>query len=287
MQVYNRVMLSENVATLVPPTLILAAALLTMSALDAVRSQALIRCGIRLGARLSGRVFEALVVRSAKQGFSESAEQFRQLDNFRTFTTGPGIHFAFDLPWIPIYLLLLFLIHPILGAVATIFAASIIMGRGLAPVERAVATWKQLNDARQGYREVSKLLAEVPPSARHTVVPKNQNSLVAEELGSSIPSRRAPILWDDATDEFRTAMERVREACLDIVDACTYAPVDSAGIGMRRLVDELCEGRLDFTDIVVRDFCRANGVHLMTDDADYRGSGLTLISADRRLVNAS
>lgn len=89
------------------------------------------------------------------------------------------------------------------------------------------------------------------------------------------------------TAEFRTAMELIREACLNIVDACLYAPVGDNEIGMRRLVDEICEGRLDFTDIVIRDFCRANGVYLMTDDADYRNSGVALISANRRLAGAS
>src|SRR3954469_21689074 len=60
MQVYNRVLVSENVPTLVLLTVILAAALLTMAWLDAVRAQILIRCGIRLDMTLASRVFEAL-----------------------------------------------------------------------------------------------------------------------------------------------------------------------------------------------------------------------------------
>src|SRR6058998_1895914 len=100
MQVYNRVLLNENVSTLVLLTLILAIALLTMAALDAVRSCILIRCGIRLDMELSTRVFEALVVRSAQRGESRGAQQLRNLDQFRTFVTGPGVYFAFDLPWI-------------------------------------------------------------------------------------------------------------------------------------------------------------------------------------------
>ena len=49
----------------------------------------------------------------------------RQLDQFRSFITGPGIYFAFDLPWIPLYLLLLFLIHPLLGTLATVGAIAL------------------------------------------------------------------------------------------------------------------------------------------------------------------
>src|SRR6266704_1679116 len=122
MQVYNRVLLNENVSTLVLLTLILAIALLTMAALDAARSCVLIRCGIRLDRQLAARVFEAVVVRSAQRGASRGAQQLRNLDQFRTFGTGRGLYFAFDLPWIPIYLLLLFFIHPLLGTVASIAA---------------------------------------------------------------------------------------------------------------------------------------------------------------------
>src|SRR5947208_7397783 len=131
MQVYNRVLLNENTSTLILLTLILAIALLTMAGLDAVRAWILIRCGIRLDMELSRRVFEALVVRSAERGASRGAQQLRNLDQFRTFGTGPGIYFAFDLPWIPIYLLLLFFIHPLLGVVASIGAILLLGLAGL------------------------------------------------------------------------------------------------------------------------------------------------------------
>lgn len=126
MQIYNRVLISENITTLLLLTLILLIALMTMGFLDALRAQVLIRSGMRLDNRLSQRVFGALVVKSARQGFSHGSHRLRQFDQFRSFITGPGIHFAFDLPWIPIYLLLLFFIHPVLGAVATVGAASLL-----------------------------------------------------------------------------------------------------------------------------------------------------------------
>src|SRR5258708_12675271 len=107
MQVYNRVLVNENISTLVLLTIILAAALLTMAWLDAVRAQVLIRCGIRLDMALASREFEALGVRSAQRGASRGAQQLRNLDQFRTFVTGPPLYFSFDLPPLPTYLLLL------------------------------------------------------------------------------------------------------------------------------------------------------------------------------------
>lgn len=305
MQVYNRVLLNENISTLVLLTLILAIALLTMAGLDAVRAWILIRCGIRLDMELSTRVFEALVVRSAARGASRGAQQLRDLDQFRTFVTGSGIYFAFDLPWIPIYLLLLFFIHPLLGLVATIgallllglagvnevltrtpmqlaeasgnqsyvftenvlrhadviramgmqpavernwqsqrsamlvqqavasdknavmtssirffrlllqslmlgtgawlaidhaitpatiFAASIVMGRALVPVEQAVGTWKQFIGARDAYAQVRDLLAVVDLTVPQTIVPKQRNTVEVRELVCGLPSRAEPVL---------------------------------------------------------------------------------------------
>ena len=125
MQIYNRVLESENVTTLLLLTLVLLLALATMGGLDAMRSQVLIRSGILLDSAIAQRVFRALVRKSSIQGFSKGTQQIRQLDQFRAFVTGPGIYFAFDLPWIPLYLLLLFLIHPLLGVLATVGAAGL------------------------------------------------------------------------------------------------------------------------------------------------------------------
>jgi ATP-binding cassette subfamily C exporter for protease/lipase/ATP-binding cassette subfamily C protein EexD len=305
MQVYNRVLLNENISTLVLLTLILAIALLTMAGLDAVRAWILIRCGIRLDMDLSARVFQALVVRSAERGAPRGAQQLRNLDQFRTFVTGPGIYFAFDLPWIPIYLLLLFFIHPLLGIVATIgailllalaglneamtreplkqaeavgnqsyvftenilrhadviramgmqpavernwqsqrssmlvqqasasdknaimtssirffrlllqslmlgtgawlaidhaiapatiFAASIIMGRALVPVEQAVGTWKQFIGAREAYAEVCELLDGIDLTRPHTIVPPARNTVEVRELRGVLPARQEPVI---------------------------------------------------------------------------------------------
>ncbi len=309
MQVYNRVLVNENITTLVLLTIILIVALLTMGALDALRAQILIRLGIILDAKLSGRVFDALIGRSAKQGYSKGAQQLRELDDFRSFITGPGIYFAFDLPWIPIYLLLLFFIHPVLGLVATvgalvllalaylnevitsrpmraaqesskssfvftenilrhadvivamgmkqsvakhwsdsrvnmmreqahasdrnaavsstirfarlllqslmlgtgawlaidhsimpatIFAASIILGRALVPVEQGVATAKQFNAARDGYRRVRDLLNEFPREQLRTIVPVSENAVTAEAIDYHHPGRKRPVLQDVA-----------------------------------------------------------------------------------------
>ncbi|MGN7292504.1 type I secretion system permease/ATPase [Rhizobium sp. SAFR-030] len=149
MQIYNRVLESENVTTLLLLTLVLALALLTMGALDATRSQLLIRSGIRFDTQMASRVFRALVAKSAYQGFSRGSQQMRQLDQFRSFVTGPGIYFAFDLPWIPLYLLLLFFIHPLLGGIATLGAIGL-FGLALLNEKLTRPTLKMAEEAANG-----------------------------------------------------------------------------------------------------------------------------------------
>jgi ATP-binding cassette, subfamily C, bacterial exporter for protease/lipase len=119
MQVYNRVLVSSSLSTLALLTLLLAVALLAMALVDALRAQILVRCGVALDQQLGPRIFNALIGRSAHVGSSRGAQQLREFDQFRGFITGSGVYFLFDLPWIPLYLLLLFLIHPLLGIVAT------------------------------------------------------------------------------------------------------------------------------------------------------------------------
>ncbi|HEX9329887.1 MAG TPA: ATP-binding cassette domain-containing protein, partial [Reyranella sp.] len=77
---------------------------------------------------------------------------------------------------------------------ATIFAASIIMGRALVPVEQAVSTWKQFTAARDGYASVEELLDDVPPEQSRTILPAATNSLAVEDVTYVPPLQKTPIL---------------------------------------------------------------------------------------------
>lgn len=79
---------------------------------------------------------------------------------------------------------------------ATIFAASIVMGRALVPVEQGVFAWKQFTAAREGYRRVRDLLAEFPVETPRTIVPAVRSEIRVDGLEYTIPSRPEPILRD-------------------------------------------------------------------------------------------
>src|SRR5207245_1316647 len=79
---------------------------------------------------------------------------------------------------------------------ATIFAASIVMGRALVPVEQAVGTWKQFIGAREAYAEVRELLAEIDLTPPHTIVPRARNTIEVRELRCLLPARKEPVIKD-------------------------------------------------------------------------------------------
>jgi ATP-binding cassette, subfamily C, bacterial len=72
---------------------------------------------MRLDRQMAGRVLSATVESSAK-GATPTAQTLRDFDSFRGFVTGAGINAIFDLPWAPIYIFVIFLLHPLLGAFA-------------------------------------------------------------------------------------------------------------------------------------------------------------------------
>jgi ATP-binding cassette, subfamily C, type I secretion system permease/ATPase len=121
LQVYDRVISSASQVTLIMLTLALLTAFVALAGLDTVRARVLTRAGIRLDRLLAGRVIAATVESSTK-GVSLGSQILRDYDNFRQFVTGAGINALFDLPWAPIYIVVIFLLHPLLGAFALVSA---------------------------------------------------------------------------------------------------------------------------------------------------------------------
>jgi ATP-binding cassette, subfamily C, bacterial exporter for protease/lipase len=123
LQVYGRVIPSGSMATLLSLSFALLLALATMAVFDGVRGRILIRAAARLDRILAHRVFQATIDLAPRHGASgRNAQALRDLDQFRTALAGQGAQFFFDVPWMPLFLLVLFLIHPILGMIATVGA---------------------------------------------------------------------------------------------------------------------------------------------------------------------
>lgn len=142
LQIYDRVLASRNVTTLVVISVGAMALFMVYSALETQRSRVLVRIGGALDRRLSGRVFTA-VFKGALQRPGMTGQAVRDLDSVREFLTGSGLFAFFDAPWLPIYLAAVFLIHPLLGIVSTIGGVALF----ILAVFQELATRKTLSDA--------------------------------------------------------------------------------------------------------------------------------------------
>lgn len=126
LQLYDRVLTSRSEDTLIMLTLIVVVLFITMALLEIVRSKILVRVGNKLDNILSKRVFDSLFDLANKQPGKESSMPLRDLTQIRQFMTGNGLFAFFDAPWMPIYIAVLFMFHPLFGYFA-IFAAIVLV----------------------------------------------------------------------------------------------------------------------------------------------------------------
>ncbi len=122
LQVYDRVLVSRSELTLVAVSLMVLFLLTVMAFAEWARSRLLVRTGVRLDRLLAERVFSAGFARGVRHGGGTPVQSFSDLTEVRQFLTGPSIFAFFDLPWTPVYIGVLFMLHPLLGGVAIVFA---------------------------------------------------------------------------------------------------------------------------------------------------------------------
>ncbi|MEO1695583.1 MAG: ABC transporter transmembrane domain-containing protein, partial [Pseudomonadota bacterium] len=121
LQVYDRVMASGSMPTLIALSLLTAAMYAAIGAFEFIRSRVVVRLGQEFDSRIADRVFKAALRRSVF-GQRTSTAALRELDSIRQFVSGPGPLAIFDAPWTPIYLLIIFAFHWVLGLAATVGA---------------------------------------------------------------------------------------------------------------------------------------------------------------------
>ncbi len=116
-QIYGRVLSSYSVPTLLVLTFMVMLAFLISGLIDDFRAKVLINYGVIMDQRVSGRVFSALFDTVIRGNPSARSQALRDLDNFRQMLTGPAFGTMFDLPWMPVFMIVLLIIDPIIGLV--------------------------------------------------------------------------------------------------------------------------------------------------------------------------
>ena len=122
LQIYDRVVPTGGAATLAYITLALAVALLSLSALDAIRLRLLVRAGLRLDSSVAPR----LLKRTVNAG-PAGAQTMRDFDTIRSTVSSPAAAALLDLPWLPIFIVVAFLLHFWIGVLAVAGAAAVLV----------------------------------------------------------------------------------------------------------------------------------------------------------------
>ncbi len=131
LQVYDRVLPSRSIPTLVGLTVLLAVLYAFQGLIDMLRGRVLVRIGAALDERLSPRAFDAVMRSPLKLRVAgDGIQPLRDLDSIRAFASGGGPMALFDLPWMPLYVAICFLFHPLIG-VAALIGAVVLTGMTL------------------------------------------------------------------------------------------------------------------------------------------------------------
>ncbi|PMY69003.1 MULTISPECIES: type I secretion system permease/ATPase [Pseudomonas] len=154
LQVYDRVLSSQNETTLAMLSLMVVGFFAFIGLLEVVRSFIVIRIGSQLERRFNLRVYQAAFERNLFRGEGHAGQSLGDLTHIRQFVTGPALFAFFDAPWFPIYLFVIFLFNTWLGVFATAGAVLLI---ALAYLNEAM-TKKPLGEA-SGYSQKSTQLA--------------------------------------------------------------------------------------------------------------------------------
>jgi PrtD family type I secretion system ABC transporter len=127
LQVFDRVFSSRSAETLLLMTVLAVVALLAMAGLDVVRARLLLAAGVTLDRALGPKVISGLIEDVARTGRLTSEVGLRDVANLRGYLAGPGILALFDAPWAPVFALIVFLFHPLLGLLAALGALALFL----------------------------------------------------------------------------------------------------------------------------------------------------------------
>ncbi len=193
LQVYDRVLASRSVPTLIALSVVLVGAYAFQALLDAIRGRVVTRVARLLDNQLEDAVFRAGITLAAGNRSADSQMVLRDVDQIRAFLTGSGPIAIVDSPWVPVFLLICFLIHPVLGLLS--LAGAIILFITTLLTERASREPARAMSTEGAARSV---LAEANR--------RNSETIVAMGMAPALSVR-----WSEANGRYLAAAERATD----------------------------------------------------------------------------
>ncbi|MBT6204039.1 MAG: type I secretion system permease/ATPase [Rhodospirillaceae bacterium] len=221
LQVYDRVLSSGSLSTLAMLTILMVCLLLAMGGFDWVRSNIMIAASNRLESMLRPRVADATFKRALLSGGRASHSQpLNDLAQLRQYMTGPGLFAFFDTPWVPIYILLMFLFHFYFGMVALI---SVVVMLGL--------TYWNERASNEKLQEANKLNGAVVASVNGNL--RNAEVIAAMGMADNIDARHQARA-DEVMDLQSQASQR--SSIIGSVSKCFRMIMQSSTLGLGALL---------------------------------------------------
>ncbi|MBO8092658.1 MAG: type I secretion system permease/ATPase [Prosthecochloris sp.] len=175
LQVYDRVLVSRNELTLLFLTLLMVGLFGFMAFAEWLRSRLLVRIGVRIDELLNSRVFTASFKAFLKHARQQTVQVFGDLASIRQFLTGNGIIAFFDMPWTPVYIMVMFMLHPWIGVLGVVFA-----------LLQAANAWKSHVNTSPAIEKASDAVMH----ATAFVQTKLSNSEPVHAMGMTLPLRK-------------------------------------------------------------------------------------------------
>ncbi len=169
LQVFDRVVTSGNTTTLAMLTLIMVFLLATMGGLEWVRSRILVRISSRIDTLIGDKLYDISHKQSLYSGGAvTNAQPLQDLNGVRMFMTGNGFFAFFDAPWLPFYLAVMFLFHPVFGWIG-VFSAIVLVVLAVVNEKMTAAQFSEATKEQQ--------------SAHNLAMSNLRNSEVIESMG--------------------------------------------------------------------------------------------------------
>src|SRR5215475_3173666 len=173
LEVYDRVLPSRSVPTLVGLVILAGGLYIAQGFLDLLRGRILGRIGTALDEAINNRVFETVVrLPLLVGGRNEGLQPLRDLDNVRAFLGSMGPGAFFDLPWLPFYLAICFAFHVMIGVTA-LAGAILLVGLTLVteymsrqPAREAMTLATRRNDLAAASRRNAEVLVAMGMAGR-------------------------------------------------------------------------------------------------------------------------
>ncbi|MGB0467790.1 MAG: type I secretion system permease/ATPase [Pontibacterium sp.] len=206
LQVYDRVMASRSQETLLVLTLILVWMFFTMGILELVRARILARFSNRLDDALSKKLHQSMMRTALNSPGQASVQPVRDLSAIRQFFSGNAPFAFFDIPWIPVYITVLFLFDPWFGWFS-LFAAAVLM---LLALLNHLSTHKLQKQAAEKQVTAGKIIAEQMRNAEVLHAMGMQNALEARWLKEHRKGGRAQSQVADRAATWSTLSKTLR-----------------------------------------------------------------------------